>query len=514
MNFRQFAVAGALCALAVLSVHQSAQAQALYRIKPLGNLGGCTTKVPSVVGLNNRDEIAGNACNANGDTHAFKWRNNGTPMVDLGPANAGSFSEADDINDAGLVGGRMVPFDDGAGDGFAFESLGDGSPTRLIPNSTDTLPIFPTAINNLGQMTGALGNSGQTAFRWSPDGTPDGTLVRDMGSLGGESTIGWDINDSGTVAGSSQPGCLDCDSVAVIWKNASILQKLGSLGGNGSIAYFINASGQVAGTARLTGNTRNHVFFWRNDGSAMQDLGSLGGPNSSPHALNDSGQIAGIAQKKGGATHAFVWLNNGTALKDLGTLGGASSSANDINFSGQVTGSAALAGGASHAFLWRNDGTKIQDLNTLVDPTDPLKGRVTLTSGAFINDAGDIVAYGNDSSTGTKNAPYLLQGTVLTLAPRSLAFGNQPVGSTSAAKSVTVTNTSAKAAAITGVTLAGSNANQFARTHNCGTSLAGHATCTIKVTFHPTSKGAKSAVLNVNGGGGGLRSVALTGTGT
>ncbi len=98
---------------------------------------------------------------------------------------------------------------------------------------------------------------------------------------------------------------------------------------------------------------------------------------------------------------------------------------------------------SSHAFLWRNDGTKIQDLNKLIDPTDPLKPYVTLTSGDFINDSGDIVAEGTDSRTGLYGL-YLLQGTVLTLTPRSLAFGNQPINTTSAAKSVTMTNTSAK----------------------------------------------------------------------
>jgi len=34
------------------------------------------------------------------------------------------------------------------------------------------------------------------------------------------------------------------------------------------------------------------------------------------------------------------------------------------------------------------------------------------------------------------------------------------------------------------------------------------------VTFTPTTTGAKNAVLRVNGGGGGLRAVALAGTGT
>jgi Tol biopolymer transport system component len=101
----------------------------------------------------------------------------------------------------------------------------------------------------------------------------------------------------------------------------------------------------------------------------------------------------------------------------------------------------------------------------------------------------------------------------LTVSPKALTFGNQAINTTSTARAVTVTNISAAAVAITGVTLAGTNPGQFARTHNCGTSLAAGASCTVNVVFKPTSIGAKSAVLNVNGGGGGLRSVTLTGTG-
>jgi probable HAF family extracellular repeat protein len=201
-------------------------------------------------------------------------------------------------------------------------------------------------------------------------------------------------------------------------------------------------------------------------------------------------------------------------MKDLGTLGGIQSAALDMNSSGQVTGWSYLAGSSQlHAFLWRNDGTKIQDLNTLLDSTDPLKPYVTLTKGEFINNLGDIVAEGTDSRTGDF-AQYLLQSTVLTLAPRSLAFGSRTIETKSLAKSVTVTNTSAKVAPIASVTLTGAAPTQFAQINNCGKSLAGHATCAIKVTFKPTTKGAKSATLNVNGGGGGLRTVTLTGAGT
>ena len=79
---------------------------------------------------------------------------------------------------------------------------------------------------------------------------------------------------------------------------------------------------------------------------------------------------------------------------------------------------------------------------------------------------------------------------------------------------MTVTNTSAKAAAITGIALRGANPGQFSFTSDCGKSLAAYRTCTLEATFSPTTKGAKIAFLDVNGGGGGLRSVKLTGKGT
>ncbi len=104
--------------------------------------------------------------------------------------------------------------------------------------------------------------------------------------------------------------------------------------------------------------------------------------------------------------------------------------------------------------------------------------------------------------------------SALTLSPRSLAFGNLPINTSSAAQSVTVTNTSANPVAITGIALRGTAPGQFSFTDNCGKSLAAYRTCTLEATFRPTTKGAKTAYLDVNGGGGGLRSVKLTGTGT
>ena len=108
-----------------------------------------------------------------------------------------------------------------------------------------------------------------------------------------------------------------------------------------------------------------------------------------------------------------------------------------------------------------------------------------------------------------------LSGTAIvptfSLAPGSLAFGEQAVGGTSAAQAVTLSNTGTLTLPITSVGMSG----QFAVTHDCGTSVAVGATCTLNVVFRPTSVGAKSGTLSVTGGNGaGSRSVTLGGTAT
>ena len=104
---------------------------------------------------------------------------------------------------------------------------------------------------------------------------------------------------------------------------------------------------------------------------------------------------------------------------------------------------------------------------------------------------------------------------VASLSPTSLAFGNQLVNVTSAARNVTLSNTGAAAMAITGITITGTNANNFANTTTCGATLAAGANCTISVTFTPNGGGARTATLSVaDDAAGSPHSVALSGTGT
>ena len=79
----------------------------------------------------------------------------------------------------------------------------------------------------------------------------------------------------------------------------------------------------------------------------------------------------------------------------------------------------------------------------------------------------------------------------VTLSTTSMAFGNEPVGFTSAVKKVTLTNTGTTNVTITNVTISG----PFAQTNTCGTTIKAGKNCTASVTFTPTATGTFTGTL-------------------
>jgi hypothetical protein len=102
----------------------------------------------------------------------------------------------------------------------------------------------------------------------------------------------------------------------------------------------------------------------------------------------------------------------------------------------------------------------------------------------------------------------------ITLAPASLAFGNQVINITSAAKTITLTNPGSGTLTISSIQSAGANAAEFTQTNTCGATVAAGGSCTISVKFAPVTAGAKAASITVtDNSSGSPHSVALTGTG-
>jgi hypothetical protein len=101
-----------------------------------------------------------------------------------------------------------------------------------------------------------------------------------------------------------------------------------------------------------------------------------------------------------------------------------------------------------------------------------------------------------------------------TVAPTSMTFAAQKVGTTSAPHNATLKNNLSTSLTISSLTFSGANAGDYAQTNNCGSSLAAKSACTISVTFTPTATGTRTATLNVNDSANNSpQQVSLTGTG-
>ena len=111
---------------------------------------------------------------------------------------------------------------------------------------------------------------------------------------------------------------------------------------------------------------------------------------------------------------------------------------------------------------------------------------------------------------------FFLQATLATLSTTALDFGTELVGSTSAAQTVTVTNTGTAPLTTSSVTITGTNAADFAKTADTctGASVAPGDTCSVSVSFTPAATGSRTATLTfTDNATGSPQSVSLTGIG-
>ena len=89
-------------------------------------------------------------------------------------------------------------------------------------------------------------------------------------------------------------------------------------------------------------------------------------------------------------------------------------------------------------------------------------------------------------------------------------FNHQIVNTPSTPQAVTLTNQQGSAIAITGIT----STKEFPFTSNCGSSIAGGATCTVQVSFNPSAIATFNANLTINNNSStGAIVIPLTGTG-
>ncbi|PYS19582.1 MAG: hypothetical protein DMG17_01835, partial [Acidobacteria bacterium] len=272
------------------------------------------------------------------------------------------------------------------------------------------------SINASGQIAGRGFTPGYQTHAFLT--SPTYTSVTDLGTLGGDFSQAFGINDSGQVAGNStrRPGDdTTYDSRAfLIFPPYTSMTDLGTLGRynshEASWVSGINSSGQVVGSSYSIYHhpydpawPSKHAFVISPPYRNMIDLGTLPGGDlgSSASGINDAGQITGMSWVPFGQTynfHAFLISPPYTAMADLGTLpSGRYSAATGINKRGQVVGYASVGdtpttdSGIFHPFLY-TPGCGMADVTTLLPSGSgwTFRGYTSFAN----NDAGQITGSG------------------------------------------------------------------------------------------------------------------------
>ncbi|MBV9264559.1 MAG: choice-of-anchor D domain-containing protein [Acidobacteriaceae bacterium] len=128
---------------------------------------------------------------------------------------------------------------------------------------------------------------------------------------------------------------------------------------------------------------------------------------------------------------------------------------------------------------------------------------------ALTGTGGGSGSSGTSSSGGTSTGNGIGQLNVT-----SLNFGTQVTGTTSTAQPVILSNSGTGTLTVSGVTVSGANASDFAQTNNCSSVSVG-TTCTVAVTFAPSTTASETATLTITDNGtGSPHTVSLSGTGT
>jgi FG-GAP-like repeat/Abnormal spindle-like microcephaly-assoc'd, ASPM-SPD-2-Hydin len=105
----------------------------------------------------------------------------------------------------------------------------------------------------------------------------------------------------------------------------------------------------------------------------------------------------------------------------------------------------------------------------------------------------------------------LLQAPVVALSAANLSFGEQVIGTTSNARTVTLTNIGSVILNIANIVSSG----DFAQTNTCGKSLAAQASCTISVTFTPSAENKRTGMITITDSASpGSQTISLAGEGT
>ena len=217
-----------------------------------------------------------------------------------------------------------------------------------------------------------------------------------------------------------------------------------------SITFTPTATGTRTGAVTIT-----------DDAPGSPHVVSLSGTGTEPSVALQPGSLSFVGQRVG--------TTSASQTVTLTNTGGASLTVASIVASGNFA-QTNTCGGSLGAGV-----TCTLSITFTPTATGTRTGAVTITDDA----AGSPHAV---SLTGTGTAP------AVSLSRTTVTFANQKVGTTSAAQTVTLSNTGSAPLAISSIVANG----DFLQTSTCGSGVAAGAACSISVRFRPTATGTRT----------------------
>lgn len=303
-----------------------------------------------------------------------------------------------DIDDSGQVVGTL---EQAAADGGGWCPY-VWQPKTGVHRCETPLPAFSGrvsahGINRAGTVVATRHDKGHAphAFEWS---LHDGFQRLDK-PVPGSYTTALGINEGGVVVGHATYGG---PTHAVVWPATGGVVDLHPPGYESSVGYGISDTGVVVGHVSEVSYAPQPVKI---DAPGQFTVlpcldNMMGDCTGHASAINTHAQVVGESQYAGDYKyHAFIWdsahgMSDLTAGHPYATL---SSSASDINERGQVVGtvSGRIDGVLVQGPFYWSTGDGIHLLADLIDPADPLAGRVEFLSTAVaINRWGAVAVNG------------------------------------------------------------------------------------------------------------------------
>jgi hypothetical protein len=424
--------------------------------------------------------------------------------------------------------GATLPFSTYLGGSSDDRALGlalDGSGNVYIAGSSQSTD-FPTTT---GVLQGT--NQGQSdvfVAKLNPSG-PSVTYATLLGGAGVDQANGIAVDSSGNayitgftnssnfptyspiqsvlgITGGSACGSAACSDAFVTELNPTATALVQSTYLGGSNADFGQAIALgTSGNAFVTGSTSS-TNFPSIDGAYPAYQSSLAGvagnafiseikPDNSPSlsVVPQAIDFGNQTQNVRSAVHAIQVTNEGTAPLTIS----------------QITFTETDTNGATNDFAETDNC-----VGTVAASGGTCTINITFTPSYHQLDTGTFSI--TDSAAGS---PHIIKvqgtgvtsATAVTVAPTSLTFGNETVGGTSSAQTVTITNTGTQTLTFTPFQAIG----DYSQTNTCtSNTLNVGQSCTVSVTFSPTSSGARNGSLAINDNAAGSpQVVALSGTG-